>query len=473
MAMWINRVLYSIASLETGRLVKALDGSDQLKLALERELQTNAHPLSSLITAFDSVALTRDRVSGVRARLMVVTAKSDGSSGALLGVLSELDRCYICSNAIFKCLEQEALSPGDKVTIMLNGFAGTRLMSLFRDFERHRSALGKRDEDVDLYQLLAHLRHTLKTEAEDRVNATSRQRTPLMVSAATPAGNSRPRARTSNRTSKTSNRISDPFRSWISQNTNRCMSCEQMGHLRRDCPAPARLSALSPDNPLRLKAGSSSGSRESRDKKRSPAKGAYVIGPMMPLGAYNVERGPRIDYIVDTVAALVSYLPSPTGMDKRTIKATSKPITVSGVGGTTVVTQVGVAYAKVNAYNNTTHESTVPLVVRFDAAVVPSLRAAGVALISPQSFVYDGGFNAIQHHGKTVNGITLPGDIGLRVGAVGALRDSKYRVEIAAKYALPRAQNMLSIEWCTQEEIERIIKTRPPEGAEIEKRLLQ
>lgn len=467
MAMWTNRILYSMATLETSRLVKALDTSDQLRLALEREGQTDTHPLSSLMTAFDSVALTRNRVSGVRARLMVVTAKSDGSSGSLLGILSELDRYYICSNAILACLDLEALSSGDKTTIMINAFSGTRLMSLFRGFERHRSALGQRDEDVDLGDLLAHLRHTLKTEEEDKVNAASitrlQQRAPLMVSAALPAGHSRPRARTGNRNS-------DQFQSWLKDNRNRCLSCEKIGHLRRDCPAPAPLSALSPNNPLRLRAGSSSVPREGGDKRRTPARGAYVIGPLMPLGAYNVERRPQVDYIVDTGAALVSYLPCPTGMDNRTMRATSKPITVSGVGGTTVVTHVGVAYAKVKAYNG---ESTRDTIVRFDAAVVPSLRAAGVALISPQSFVYDGGFHAIIHRAKTVDGITLPDDVALQVGAVGALRDSRYRVEIPAEYRKSRSQNVISLVWCTQAEIERVARDRPPEGAAVEQRLIQ
>jgi len=131
MTKWVNRILFSVANIETSRLSSKLATDDQLRLALEREGQTDALPLSSLMTAYDSVALTRNRIIGARSRLMAVKAKLDGGPAHLLGVLSELDRYYICCDAVLACLGLERLTVGDRLTIFINTINGTRLMSLF------------------------------------------------------------------------------------------------------------------------------------------------------------------------------------------------------------------------------------------------------------------------------------------------------------------------------------------------------
>jgi len=178
-------------------------------------------------------------------------------------------------------------------------------------------------------------------------------------------------------------RTDEVYRKWLQKNRGRCMSCERVGHFKRDCPAPAKLSDLSSDNPLRIRAGSKTQHlhRGGQNQGSRPPRGAYTLGP---LTAYNASPTPQIDYIVDTGPACLSYLPSSAGMDARTLRALAEPITVSGVGGTAVVTHVGTAYARVRAFDG---GKTRGIAVRFDAAVVPSLQSAGVALISTQSFV--------------------------------------------------------------------------------------
>jgi len=119
-----------------------------------------------------------------------------------------------------------------------------------------------------------------------------------------------------------------------------------------------------------------------------------------------------------------------------------------------VVTAVGTVYAKATCK---TRNGNRVLTFRFDAAVVPSLRATGIGLISPQSMVYDGGIHAIHYHPNSTAEITLPGEFKVQLGAVGALRNHGYRVEIPAPYCENRGQNLLPLKLCSQQEIEALV----------------
>ena len=174
-----------------------------------------------------------------------------------------------------------------------------------------------------------------------------------------------------------------------------------------------------------------------------------------PLTAYHAATTVQsTDFIVDTGAACVSYLPTTEGFDKRSIVTLENPVSIAGIGGSSVVTAVGTVYAKAPCK---AIDGNRVLTFRFDAAVTPSLRASGIGLISPQSMVYDGGINAINYHPNSTNEITPPGEFQVQLGAVGALRNHRYRVEISAPYCADRGQNLLPLLLCTQQEIESLI----------------
>lgn len=424
--MWVNRLTFSIANAEIARLKRTLGEGDSLKLSLEREEQTELHPLSSLMTAYSAVSLTRARVSGVLTRLMNVRVKrsGEGSATSLLGILSELERYYVVCDSVLASLDLDPLSPGDRVSIALNVFDTTRLMTLFRDFERSKSVLSNADgEVVDLERLLEHLRLALKTEIEDKSSAY--RELPMIAAAVAPRGPPRRRDMDSKM---------DRFAAWIKKNPGKCMSCESMGHIRRQCTAPLRIGLLSEDNPLRF-------TNDRATKTPKSAKGAYALGP---LTALTTTPTTRTDYILDTGAAVFSYLPTIEGIDRRTLVKLEAPIRISGVGGTTVVTHVGIAYANVRAFDGTRFGYRT---IRFDAAVVPSLHTSGLGLIATQSFTHDGGFHSL---------INKAGDLVVRLGAVGALRDPRYRVEMTAKFNGRRSQNQLDLTWCSQSDIEKL-----------------
>ena len=68
-ATWINRILFTTASNELSRLKAALRDDDTLKLAIQRECQSDRHPLHNLVKAYESVTVSRNRVGGVRIAL--------------------------------------------------------------------------------------------------------------------------------------------------------------------------------------------------------------------------------------------------------------------------------------------------------------------------------------------------------------------------------------------------------------------
>lgn len=166
-----------------------------------------------------------------------------------------------------------------------------------------------------------------------------------------------------------------------------------------------------------------------------------------------------IDFVIASGATCVSYLPSTEGFDTRSLVTLENPIPVFGhLGGTSEVTAVGTVYAKIMCFDG---EEDRVLAIRFDAAVMPSLRSSGIGLFSTQSLVYDGGLHALTYHPVSIDEITLPGEVKIQMGAIGVLRHRKYRVEISAPYNESRCHNLVPLTFCSQQEIEALVPTAP------------
>lgn len=247
------------------------------------------------------------------------------------------------------------------------------------------------------------------------------------------------------------------FRSWASkpENKDKCAKCERRGHMMRECRNPLAVDKLSHDNPIRNSAGAL-GDAAVGDKRVGTGLGAFPAGPLVAYQV-GVQGGVGIKYILDTGAAGVSYLAGLDGIDTRTIVKLRSPIAIGGVGGSKPATHGGTVYARVPCRNGS---GATDEVVRFDVLVVPGLKTMGIGLVSPTSFVHDGGFHAIRNANSPKFGaaaeITPPRAVSLQLGAVGALKDESRRVEISCEFdvglhLLPR------LNFLNQNEIERLV----------------
>ena len=469
-ALWVKRILYATAKAELVRLQAALRNDDTLKLAIHRECQSDGHPLCNLVKAYESVTVSRSRVGGIRTALMNVTSKNRGNGGttALVGHVSEVERYWMAADAVLGNLDQGPLTDDERKTILFNAFRGTRLDVLVREYEKNRSAMGHRDEELDIVEMIEHLKHILRTEETDEVMSrpvNSNSDGIIVGNIAPKKGKGKAKAKGGDERVQ-----SGGFKEWFRNHRDTCIKCEKTGHLQAKCPAPLPTHQLSDDNPLKsLQRKGAEGQKEDEPPKKGlfmavptesgnqlPSNGPFVTAP---LTAYHAATTvPSTDFIVDTGAACVSYLPTAEGFDKRSVVTLENPVSIAGIGGSSVVTAVGTMYAKAMCK---TIDGNRVLTFRFDAAVTPSLHASGIALISPQSMVYDGGIWAIHYHPNSTDEITPPGKVQIQLGAVGALRNHGYRVEISAPYCDQRGQNLLPLTLCTQQEIESLVPSPP------------
>lgn len=191
-----------------------------------------------------------------------------------------------------------------------------------------------------------------------------------------------------------------------------------------------------------------------------PARGNMFARASDAVGGHCESAGcpTSTDFVVASGATCVSYLPSTEGFDTRSLVTLETPSPVYGFGGTSEVTAVGTVYAKTMCFDG--KEDRV-LTIRFDAAVMPSLRSSGIGLFSTQSLVYDGGLHALKYHPVSIDEIAFPGEIKIQMGAIGALRHRKYRVEISAPYNESRCHNLVPLTFCSQQEIEALAPTAP------------
>jgi len=467
----LNRVLTSIAKEEIALLMKAA-GTDGLVVALKRELDNRHHPLRQLVDAYTSVRVPKTRASVCRQHLVSgaeARSPTDDSPRNLLGILSEFDRYLSNSDEIADALNVPRLTEAEQWSVFYSVVGGSRLKTLMDSWERSRSASGL-ETTVNLSLILRWLKEQVQMEELDSLHRNDPPRRAPLVAALARGGDVR--GRRSNGGGRNggnaggrgagrgASKIGDgtlSFRSWASkpENKDKCAKCERRGHMMRECRNPLAVDKLSHDNPIRNSAGAL-GDAAIGDKRVGTGLGAFPAGPLVAYQV-GVQGGVGIKYILDTGAAGVSYLAGLDGIDTRTIVKLRSPIAIGGVGGSKPATHGGTVYARVPCRNGSgaTNE-----VVRFDVLVVPGLKTMGIGLVSPTSFVHDGGFHAIRNANSPKFGaaaeITPPRAVSLQLGAVGALKDESRRVEISCEFdvglhLLPR------LNFLNQNEIERLV----------------
>ena len=467
----LNRVLTSIAKEEIALLMKAA-GTDGLVVALKRELDNRHHPLRQLVDAYTSVRVPKTRASVCRQHLVSgaeARSPTDDSPRNLLGILSEFDRYLSNSDEIADALNVPRLTEAEQWSVFYSVVGGSRLKTLMDSWERSRSASGL-DTSVHLSLILRWLKEQVQMEELDSLHRNDPPRRAPLVAALARGGDVRGRrsngggrnggnagGRGAGRGASKVGDTTPSFRSWASkpENKDKCAKCERRGHMMRECRNPLAVDKLSHDNPIRNSAGAL-GDAAIGDKRVGTGLGAFPAGPLVAYQV-GVQGGVGIKYILDTGAAGVSYLAGLDGIDTRTIVKLRSPIAIGGVGGSKPATHGGTVYARVPCRNGSgaTNE-----VVRFDVLVVPGLKTMGIGLVSPTSFVHDGGFHAIRNANSPKFGaaaeITPPRAVSLQLGAVGALKDESRRVEISCEFdvglhLLPR------LNFLNQNEIERLV----------------
>ena len=467
----LNRVLTSIAKEEIALLMKAA-GTDGLVVALKRELDNRHHPLRQLVDAYTSVRVPKTRASVCRQHLVSgaeARSPTDDSPRNLLGILSEFDRYLSNSDEIADALNVPRLTEAEQWSVFYSVVGGSRLKTLMDSWERSRSASGL-ETSVHLSLILRWLKEQVQMEELDSLHRNDPPRRAPLVAALARGGDVRGRrsngggrnggnagGRGAGRGASKVGDGTPSFRSWASkpENKDKCAKCERRGHMMRECRNPLAVDKLSHDNPIRNSAGAL-GDAAIGDKRVGTGLGAFPAGPLVAYQV-GVQGGVGIKYILDTGAAGVSYLAGLDGIDTRTIVKLRSPIAIGGVGGSKPATHGGTVYARVPCRNGSgaTNE-----VVRFDVLVVPGLKTMGIGLVSPTSFVHDGGFHAIRNANSPKFGaaaeITPPRAVSLQLGAVGALKDESRRVEISCEFdvglhLLPR------LNFLNQNEIERLV----------------
>lgn len=467
----LNRVLTSIAKEEIALLMKAA-GTDGLVVALKRELDNRHHPLRQLVDAYTSVRVPKTRASVCRQHLVSgaeARSPTDDSPRNLLGILSEFDRYLSNSDEIADALNVPRLTEAEQWSVFYSVVGGSRLKTLMDSWERSRSASGL-ETSVHLSLILRWLKEQVQMEELDSLHRNDPPRRAPLVAALARGGDVRGRrsngggrnggnagGRGAGRGASKVGDTTPSFRSWASkpENKDKCAKCERRGHMMRECRNPLAVDKLSHDNPIRNSAGAL-GDAAIGDKRVGTGLGAFPAGPLVAYQV-GVQGGVGIKYILDTGAAGVSYLAGLDGIDTRTIVKLRSPIAIGGVGGSKPATHGGTVYARVPCRNGSgaTNE-----VVRFDVLVVPGLKTMGIGLVSPTSFVHDGGFHAIRNANSPKFGaaaeITPPRAVSLQLGAVGALKDESRRVEISCEFdvglhLLPR------LNFLNQNEIERLV----------------
>lgn len=467
----LNRVLTSIAKEEIALLMKAA-GTDGLVVALKRELDNRHHPLRQLVDAYTSVRVPKTRASVCRQHLVSgaeARSPTDDSPRNLLGILSEFDRYLSNSDEIADALNVPRLTEAEQWSVFYSVVGGSRLKTLMDSWERSRSASGL-ETSVQLSLILRWLKEQVQMEELDSLHRNDPPRRAPLVAALARGGDVRGRrsngggrnggnagGRGAGRGASKVGDTTPSFRSWASkpENKDKCAKCERRGHMMRECRNPLAVDKLSHDNPIRNSAGAL-GDAAIGDKRVGTGLGAFPAGPLVAYQV-GVQGGVGIKYILDTGAAGVSYLAGLDGIDTRTIVKLRSPIAIGGVGGSKPATHGGTVYARVPCRNGSgaTNE-----VVRCDVLVVPGLKTMGIGLVSPTSFVHDGGFHAIRNANSPKFGaaaeITPPRAVSLQLGAVGALKDESRRVEISCEFdvglhLLPR------LNFLNQNEIERLV----------------
>ena len=468
----LNRVLTLIAKEEIAQLMKAA-GTDSLVVALRRELDNRHHPLRQLVDAYASVRVPRSRASACRQHLVSgaeAKAPSDDSPRNLLGILSEFDRYLDNANEIADALNVSRLTEAEQWSVFYSVVSGSRLKSLLETWERSRSASGL-ETTTNLTSILRWLKEQVQMEELDSLHRDDPPRRTPLVAALARGGDARGRrtngggrnggsagGRGAGRGANKEGGTTLSFRSWASkpENKDKCARCERRGHMMRECRSPLAVDKLSHDNPIRNGANSSNNVTVAGDRRDGSGLGAFPAGPLVAYQV-GVQGSVGVKYILDTGAACISYLAGFEGIDTRTLVKLQSPIAIGGVGGSKPATHGGTVYMRIPCRNGS---GAVNEVVRFDALIVPGLKTMGIGLISPTSFVHDGGFHAIRNANPPKFGaaaeITPPQAVSLQLGAVGALTDESRRIEISCEFDVG-LHILPQLRFLNQSEIEELV----------------
>jgi len=247
-------------------------------------------------------------------------------------------------------------------------------------------------------------------------------------------------------------------------NPDTCYTCEDHGHLGRDCKHPKPLNALARDNPHRT--------RQESKQRSSKANGVFVT---TPLRAFAIQRLPQVPKIIlDSGASGGAYVSTDAGFDRRTIVSfsTGQPVTGVGAGGTTA-TFGGTIYIAVPAIVQVNGQrSSQEVVLRFDAVYVHRLVDGGHSLVNPNFSFVHGGVHAIVHASIDEKGGVVPNHVGLQLGAAGALADKSRRVEVTCPRDDVRGMNVMpAYRYLNKAEIEKLVRA-PPMALRVFKRYL-
>ena len=424
-ASFVNRVLITLVEREV-KILLELGERDPLVAAIHRYKGRRQHELTNLRDSFEAVVIPSHKAPVIRVSLTHIALATPSSDAAdphgLLGLLSEFERYILATAEIAEVMGFRPLAPGEVLGMLHTVVKSTDLSSKVREWERARALRGESliyDPDI----LVDYLRRELK---DDELERSARQISSLSLvgGAVTQPSKSDKKGKKPTADSDSTARNSPR---WVTTHPGLCMACESPGHFQAECPAPKKASELGPDNPIRKR--SERGGQRPKSKQKAPTSsakaGAYVT---TPLHAYRSGPAGAITYLIDTGASCLSYLPNTSGLDPRTIQTLNPPMRVGGITGTTDIHRAGTAYFRVVCTDGTSR------VFRFDAAVMPSIESMSIALISPASFVHDGGFHSLVASDPPPFGkgsaITPPKPLLLRAGAVGALTDATQRAEI-------------------------------------------
>ena len=406
--MLVSRVLTTAAKSEISRLRKAYAGNSKLMDALSRRTSEKRHQLTILALSHED--LWPQRRAPLRARIFDVRPlKALATPTALLGALAEVDRYVNEANGVLKALGFEPLTSDEKYTIVYNASQGTKLRELMDRWETEQEIHGKTEShEFDFDALYTHL-----VRATRRLEESTETSNGLMLAANTSTARTFQRSPRPARSPAPS--ATTTFDAWRKRNPNRCVKCEKMGHIGRDCQSPLPITSLAKDNPLKSRSNA------------PPAAGAYTATVGLSVNLSSASHRDAQMTILDTGAGGVSFVRDVTFMDPRSVKTFPKPIPVQGIGTETLnATCGGTAYVRVHA--RTGEKTYDDVILRFDALIVPDLK--GPNLLSTSSLLYDGGFDSIVALEK---GTGKPSPLGLRTAALGALTDLSKRVEIECR----------------------------------------
>ena len=77
----------------------------------------------------------------------------------------------MAANNVLENLNQDVLSDDERKTVLINAFRGTRLEILVREYEKNRSAMGFRDEQLKVEEMIEHMLYVLRTEETDAMTS--------------------------------------------------------------------------------------------------------------------------------------------------------------------------------------------------------------------------------------------------------------------------------------------------------------